>query len=243
MYIELLSALIVDPDAQSRSTLYSLLKNDQEYKNIVYKGVVATQSLEEAEELDFEEKHFDVVFISSKFPMPQIANFIATNKVRDPYGGICHIIVNNQMVGQDNLVIAQGIAVGANSFMVFPCSVDKLRELTTIAQKMKFEATEKMIVASLTILIDNLIKEIQSKVEMLYDRALFTRYNEHIKAAVAFMLKDNKRVWHHYIDILTVRTLQSAPKYLLPKERLPKSKFMQKKVKERQAQKNQKTST
>lgn len=230
---ELLTALVIDPEAKTRSTLHGLLKNDQLYKNIVYKGITVASSFEEARNINSEENPFDVYFISAKFPFEQIATFIAGNKLNDPYGGRCHIIVSNEVSAHDSMVVAQGIAIGANSFLIFPCSVEKLRELTTIAQKMKIEATERMIEASLKILIDNLLKEIKSKVEMLYDKDFFTKYSEQLKMAAVFLLKDNQRTWGRYVEILSERTLKGTPKLILPKERLPRSKLLQEKLKKR----------
>ncbi len=232
----LLNALIIDPVAESRSTLKGLLQNDKLYHYLVYKGVTLLSTLEEAMANVSKHSEIDVVFISLKFPLSEIAEFIRSVKSWDIYQGVAFIFVCNANQEQDRTLIAQGVAAGANGFLLFPCSVEQLRVISTVAQRIKVEAHDRMIEAAIKMLVESLVIEIERKAEILYDDGGFTQYSKHLKSAVLNLLEGQEDRHQSYITLLLEKMALATPRTVLPPKRLPKSKLLQEKLRQREAQ-------
>lgn len=230
----LLNALIIDPVSESRSTLKGLLQNDKLYHYLVYKGVHLMSTLEEASANVSKSSEIDVVFISLRFPLSEIAEFIRSIKKWDVYQGVAFIFICNTNQEQDRALIAQGVAAGANGFLLFPCSVEQLRSISTIAQRIKVEAHDRMMEHAIRMLIESLVIEIEKKAEILYDDGGFTQYAKHLKGSVKNLLEDEKDRVQFYLDTLLEKTSLSTPRIVLPPKRLPKSKLLQEKLRKRE---------
>ena len=231
----LLNALIVDSSSETRSTLKGLLESDQNYKDPIYQSVTAVNSISEATSLLTSGAIFDVIFISLKIEIPKIEEFIVTTRINDPYKSIAFILACNAAQEHDKALVAQGMAIGADAFLLFPCSIEQLHQVSSVAQLIKIEAHGRKTENALKILIDTFITEIEKRVEILYDDGHPHPYSKHLKVAAKNILEENKDMHERYIDLIVERVANANPRIILPKVRLPKSKSLQEKIKQRLA--------
>ena len=229
-----LNALIIDSSPETRATLKGIFESEQEYKHSAYQSVLVENSIEDIPQILRKHKTTDVFFLSLGFALPKIETFIRTVKSEDKYSAKSFVLVCNASTDRDGAIIAQGIAAGADAFLLYPCSVVQLHEITKISQTIKVKAKERMIDESLRLLISRLMTEVKLKVEILYDAGKVTTYAKHLKDAAANLLQQDQEIWRRYFQLLDEKLADSKPRITVPKEHRPKSKLLQEKQRQRQ---------
>lgn len=233
----LINTLLIDSSHETRATLKGLFENDQQYKHLVCQDVFVANTFSDAENLLRKHKNIDVFFVSLGFSLDSIDKFMRLVRQDDKYKAKSFIMVCNASTDRDGAIIAQCVAMGVDAFLLYPCSVEQLREITKIAQTVKIKAHERMIDESLRLLINRLMTEVKIKVEQLYDHQHVTKYAKHLKDAAANLLLESKYAWDRYFVLLDEKLAESKPKITTVKVKLPRSKSLQAKVIQRQGSK------
>lgn len=233
----LINALLIDSSHETRATLKGLFDNDQQYKHLVCQDVYLANTLADAEVLLRKHKNIDVFFISLGFALEAIDKFMRHVREDDKYRSKSFVLVCNASTDRDGAIIAQCVAMGVDAFLLYPCSVEQLREITKIAQTVKVKAHERMIDESLRLLINRLMTEVKIKVDLLYDHQHVTKYAKHLKDAAANLLLGSKYAWDRYFVLLDEKLADSKPKMTSVQIKLPRSKSLQEKMMQRQKSK------
>lgn len=141
-----LSAMVVDPNAQSRMRLKQATVPVPTFAEVNLLG-----ALPEASSRLNSDRPCDIVFLSYRFNLEEITKFIEESK-KSKGGQDAAFVMVVQSGEQDNSMVSSFMMAGINGFLCEPYSVDSLVELTEIARRIRRErqlAREKLAVSLL----------------------------------------------------------------------------------------------
>ena len=158
--IEKYDAFVVDPDLGSRAKLKSAAMAVNEFGRISLVNSLreATAKLEAGD-------RGDVCFIAYTFSQAEVTKFI-TDAKNAHIGLDTAFVVLLKGKDQNNETVATNVLLGADGFLFEPYSVESLVGITKLACKVKGERAAARERVALTLVIQDIIKQLDLVVEM-----------------------------------------------------------------------------
>ena len=152
--IEKFDAYVVDPDLASRAKLKSAAMAVNEFGRISL-----VNSLRDAAAKLESGDRCDVCFISYAFSQADVTKFITESK-NTHVGRDTAFVVLLKGRDQNNETVATNVLVGADGFLFEPYSVESLVGITKLARKIKGDRAEGRERVALTLLVQDLMKQL-----------------------------------------------------------------------------------
>lgn len=149
------NALIIEPNATVRGYLWQATLASPHFHR-----VKAVSKIESAIHR-LEEHPFDCVLISSNYSREEIAGFISAAKVTQGGKESAYIWVLKAL-HQRSENIAAGLLGGMDGFLLEPFSADSLKQVATVAAKVKREFERQRTEAALRIIVSDIMKTLDA---------------------------------------------------------------------------------
>ena len=148
-------AFIVDSDIDTRMRLRQATSSVPQFGKIH----VFSSPRECTQKLQLGGDHCDVIFLSSKFEMSEVQEFIRLAKETKTGQDSAYILVLGAR-DQGSGVIANNVMIGVDGFLFEPYSVDQLVEITGLSAKVKRERSASRERIGLTLLLTDIINQV-----------------------------------------------------------------------------------
>ena len=149
-----LSALIVDPDGDSRNRARHALIEFGEFDVIEFSG-----ALEDAQRKIAFGATYDVIFASQRFDSDTIVNFVRKSRATTCGRDATYVMILSTR-DQTQAAIGLKYAVGVDSFLLEPYSSERILEIVELAFRVKSERAELRNRVALTLLVTDLVDQI-----------------------------------------------------------------------------------
>lgn len=160
----LVVGMVAEPDINRRGRLKTAAQAIPSFKRI---DQVST--LNEALAKLNNDKHVDVIFLSSEFKESDIANFVSQCAQQFASEDYAYVVILKQV--DDQSALARILLTGVHCFLCEPYSVDRLQEITELVTKVKGEGAAKRRKAATAMLIQTLMREFD-KLSLYISRGL-----------------------------------------------------------------------
>ncbi|NMC63980.1 MAG: response regulator [SAR324 cluster bacterium] len=149
-----LKSLVIDPDAESRNRVRNALLDFEAFSE-----PESNTSLEESSRQIALGSFFDIVFISQRFPGPEITSFV--NRCKNTKSGedSTYIMILNTNEQSESAIRLQH-AFGVDAFLLEPYSSEQLKEVVDFSFDIKQERAEVRQQVGLSLVIIDLIDQI-----------------------------------------------------------------------------------
>jgi response regulator of citrate/malate metabolism len=192
-----LSASIIEPDPQRRRRCA-----DAARANMAFKRVISLSNIREFQARIDEGENFDLVFIGGAIRPEQVQEII---KVAKHSHEDCVTVLVLGAGDQHTSQIAKTMIQGIDGFLCEPFSVDALSKVTDTAYEVRRVNQEKRLVASLRILVNDLLDALDERALLhSLDRPtlIVTRRLQELSASIQGVQRTHPTLLDRYYEIL-----------------------------------------
>jgi len=160
-----LKALIIIEDVERRARLKLAIHHDQYCGLPTFGKVHAVNTLNDGFNKLTSDPGYDLILVSDSFRKDKIEEFLEdVQALREEKFGFIIVLTSNE---QEKVAVADNLISGADAFLCEPYSVDMLREITEIAERVRRENQEKRIICGAELVVDVASKEIDHRAKRL----------------------------------------------------------------------------
>ena len=160
-----MNALIVDPSSESRSRLRQALHHEEKSGLLRFHTIKAAASTGEALVMLGTNPDIDLILIAYSVGKDEINKFISNSAALRTDRFTYIIVLKPEM--QRKLTIVQNLIDGAHGMLCEPYSLESLKDIAEIAQRVRKLNEERRMLAGLPLLAELMLKEIDTAAEKL----------------------------------------------------------------------------
>jgi len=155
------NALIISSDTGRRGRLKLAVHHDQFFGRPAFKKVHTAISLQEGIKALCSNQTYEIVLVTDCFSPDAIEEFLKhLSEMTEQKVGV---VLVRKGSNEDGLSIAESLMNGVDGFLYEPFSVDMLREISKIAEKVRKENSDKKISAATDLVVDSMSAMIDKK--------------------------------------------------------------------------------
>lgn len=155
------NALIISSNTGRRGRLKLAVHHDQFFGRPAFKKVHTAVSLQEGIKTLNSEQNYEIVLVTDCFSPEAIEEFLThLSEMQEQKVGV---VLVRKGSNEDGLSLAESLMSGVDGFLYEPFSVDMLREISKIAERVRKENSDKKISAATGLVIDSMSAAIDKK--------------------------------------------------------------------------------